>query len=53
MKWLAHDVRRSRVAGSHAVTWLTSVVWWNWLRWASSVVTTAIPTLPPTLRSIP
>ena len=33
--------------------WLTSVAWWNWLRWASSVVTTAMPMLPPRLRSMP
>ena len=51
-KWWAHRVRRSRVAGSHKVRWLTRVVWWNWLRWARSVVATAMPMLPPRLRAI-
>ena len=38
------------VSSSNAVMWLTSVDWCIWLRCASSVVTMAMPTLPPTFR---
>ena len=52
-KWCVQVAMRARVSGSHTLMWLTSVAWWNWLRWARSVVTIAMPTLPPILRIMP
>ena len=52
-KYPAQVDSRARVSGAHTVTWPTSVDWWNWLRWARSVVISAMPTLPPTFRIIP